>query len=155
MALKAVSGLGDPLLGPLRSGLQHEGVDARLRAGKGQSIPETSVGLQGQSGHERPDDGWARQAKVEFRVGRQWASGPGQDWTKSIGSRSKKSGQGTVQIDGPKRDSTLPEQSEALGRVSQEGLSGWEKSAWAHKAIAAFEESMRFMGGLFTKPFAS
>lgn len=154
MAVKAPAGLGDPLLGPLRAAHLNPSVDERLSVGKGRAIPETSIGLQGQAGQERPEDGWTRQARVQLQAGGQWETGAGQDWTKQL-SRPRRTGSGDVSIDAPARPSAAPEQTEALGKVKEPGLSGWEKSAWAHRAVAAFEESMRFMGGLFTKPFAT
>ena len=157
MGVKAPSGPGDPISGS-RSELYSRALEARLHAGKGQAIPETSIGLNNQAGRERPEDGWTRQARVELQVGGQWASGGGgQDWTKSVGAAKSKpaGGQGTVSIDGPSRQVGSREQSEALGKVKENGLSGWEKSAWAHRAVAAFEESMRFVGGMFTRPFAT
>lgn len=154
MAVKAPSGIGDPLLGPLRSAHLNPSVDERLSVGKGRSIPETSIGLQGQSSQDRPEDGWSRQARVQLQAGGQWETGAGQDWTRRL-NKPRRTDQGGVQIDAPQRSGATPEQTEALGKVKEQGLSGWEKSAWAHRAIAAFEESMRFMGGLFTKPFAT
>ncbi len=155
MGVKAPSGPGDPISG-VRSELYSRATDARLHAGKGQAIPETSIGLQNQTGRHRPEDGWTRQARLELQVGGQWAQGGGQDWTQQVGARKKQNpGQGTVSIDGPNRAPGSKESSEALHTMREPGLSGWKKGELAHKAIAAFEESVRFMGGIFSRPFAS